>query len=206
MIKHFLWEEVQMLDFLLVLGQIPFTNVQITFTELISAIVIAYLFYEYKRNQHKIHRWLRWVWYRACVNYRRRKRIIRTFIKTKRYRLGVFERRIVRNTKTYFRRRRRAIILSYLRTKRLIRKTIRKSYLFAIDQTYGRYTRFVKATKRAINRRRRLIAAASHRRVSAVKRAYYIKLVQIGRAERQIHRSRPVQGFLRIKNIVSQSV
>jgi glycerol-3-phosphate responsive antiterminator len=78
--------------------------------------------------------------------------------------------------------------------------------LFAIDQTYGRYTRFVKAARRAISRRRRLILNAIHRRVSAVKRAYYIKQVQVERIDRQIRRSRPVQTFIQLKNFVSQSV
>lgn len=198
--------EVAMLDFLLVLGQIPFTNIQITFYEYVAALIIAYAYYQYKKHQKKVHRWCRWAWYRLGVNYRRRKRILRTFIKTRRYRLAVFERRIIRDTKTYFRRKRRAIVHSYLKTKRLIRKAIRKSYLFAIDQTYGRYTRFVKATKRALARRKRLIASAIHRRTSAVKRIYYIKLVQIGRTERRVLRSRPVRGFIALKNFVSQAV
>lgn len=195
-----------MLDFLLVLGQIPFTNIQITFYEYIAALILAYLYYQYKKNQKKVHRWCKWAWYRLGVNYRRRKRILRTAIKNKRYRLAVFERRLIRDTKTYLRRKKRAIIHSYLKTRRLIRKTIRKSYLFAIDQTYGRYTRFVKATKRAILRRKRLIAAAIHRRTSAVKRVYYIKLVDIERFERKVLRSRPVQGAIRFKNFVNQAV
>lgn len=195
-----------MLDFLLVLGQIPGTNVQITFNDLVTVACVAYLFYEYKKYKKEIRRWLKWAHYRLGVNYRKHKRIMKTFIKTKRYRLGVFERRMIRDTKTYFRRRRRAIIHSYLKTKRQVRRSIRKSYLYAIDQTYGRYTRFVKATKQAINRRKRLIANAIHRRISALKRAYYIKRVQIERLERSVRRSRPVQGFLAVKNFVTPSV
>ena len=194
-----------MLDFLLVLGQIPGTNFQITFNDIVAIICIAYLYYEYKKYRRQIHRFLKWAWYRAGVNYRKQKRHLRSVITQKRYRLGVFKRRLVRDTKTYFRRRRRAIIHSYLKTKRLIRRSIRKSYLWAIDQTYGRYTRFVRAVKRAVNRRRRLILNAVHRRVSAVKRAYYIKQVQLDRFERQIRRSRPVQTFVQLKNFVSQS-
>jgi hypothetical protein len=195
-----------MLDFLLVLGQVPGTNVQITFNQILAAVCIAYLFYEYKTNEKQIRRWCKWAWHRLGVNYRRYKRITRTFVKTKRYRLAVFERRIIRNTKTYFRRKRRATILKVYRTRRLIRKSIRKAHLYAIDQTYGRYTRFVKATKRSIARRRRLIAQAIHRRKSAIKRVYYIKLVQIERVERNLYRSRTVQGFLRFKNFVSHTV
>lgn len=195
-----------MLFFFLVLGQIPFTNIQVTFNDLLTIICIGYLYYDYKKYERQIRRWIKWAWYRICVNYRKQKRHMRSVIRQKRYRLGVFQRRIIRDTKTYFRRKRRAIIHLYLKTKRLVRKTIRKTYLFAIDQTYGRYTRFVKATKRAINRRKRLIAAAIHRRVSAVKRSYYIRVVQIERIERTIYRSRAVQGVIRFKNFVSQAV
>jgi hypothetical protein len=194
------------LDFLLVLGQIPFTNVQITFNDIVAVLCVGYLYYDYKKYERQIKRWLKWAWYRTCVNYRKQKRHTKAIIRYKRYRLAVFERRVIRNTKTYFRRKKRAIIHSYLKTKRLIRKSIRKSYLFAIDQTYGRYTRFIKATRRAITRRRRLTYNAIRRRVSAVKRAFYIKQVKLERIERKAYRSRPVQGFLRFKNYVSQAV
>jgi hypothetical protein len=195
-----------MLDFLLVLGQIPFTNIQITYDELVIVFLIFSSIYEYRLRQKAIHRWCKWAWYRLGVNYRRRKRMLRTLVKTKRYRLAVFERRVIRNIKTYLRRRRRAIIHSYLRARRLVRKSIRKSYLWAIDQTYGRSARFLKAAKRRILRRRRLIIQAIYRRFTSVKRAYYMKQVQAERIERQIRRSRPVQAFIHIKNLVSQSV
>ena len=195
-----------MLDFLLVLGQVPFTNIQITFNQIVAALCIAYLYYEYKKYERQIKRWLKWAWRRTCVNYRKQKRHLISVIRYKRYRLGVFERRVIRDTKTYFRRRRRAIIHGYLKTKRQIRRSIRKSYLFAIDQTYGRYSRFVKAVRRVINRRKRLIAHSIHRRNSAVKRLYYIRLVQIERTERRIVRSRPARGFIALKNFVSQTV
>jgi hypothetical protein len=195
-----------MLDFLLVLGQVPFTNIQITFYDIVAVLCVAYLYYDYKKYEREIRRWRKWAWRRTCVNYRKQKRHMISVIRYKRYRLVIFKRRVIRDTKTYFRRRRRAVIHSYLKTKRLIRKTIRKTYLFAIDQTYGRYMRFVKAARRAISRRRRLILNAIHRRVSAVKRAYYIKQVQVERIDRQIRRSRPVQTFIQLKNFVSQSV
>jgi hypothetical protein len=153
-----------MLDFLLVLGQVPFTNIQITFYDIVAVLCVAYLYYDYKKYEREIRRWRKWAWRRTCVNYRKQKRHMISVIRYKRYRLVIFKRRIIRDTKTYFRRRRRAVIHNYLKTKRLIRKTIRKTYLFAIDQTYGRYTRFVKAARRAISRRRRLILNAIHRR------------------------------------------
>jgi hypothetical protein len=195
-----------MLDFLLVLGQIPGTNIQITFNQILAAFCLAYLFYDYRKYEKQIHRWRKWAWYRLGVNYRRRKRMLRTYIKAKKYRLAVFERRIIRNFKTFLRRRRRALIHSYLKTRRLIRKTIRKSYLYAIDQTYGRYCRFVKSTTRWMLRRKRLLNQAVYRRYSSIRRAYYIKQVQIERVQRQIRRSRLAQSFVQFKNFVSQSV
>jgi hypothetical protein len=195
-----------MLDFFLVLGQIPFTNIQITFNQIVAVLCIAYLYHVYKKYERQIKRWCKWAWYRICVNYRKQKRHAKSVIRYKRYRLAVFERRIIRDTKTYFRRKKRAIIHSYLKTKRQIRRAIRRTYLWSIDQTYGRYTRFVNATVRAVNRRKRLVAQAIHRKVSAAKRVYYIKLVEIERAERKILRSRPVQGAIRFKNFVSQAV
>lgn len=194
------------LDFLLVLGQIPFTDIQITFNEFVAICVAAYLYFVYRTYQRRIHKFFNWARYRTGVNYRHARRIVRTGIKVRRYRLGVFKRRIIRSTYTFFRRKRRAFINGYLKTRRWIRKTIRKSYMFAIDQTYGRYNRFVKTTRRAINRRQRLIANAVHRGVSAIKRVYYVKMVQIDRFNRKITRSKTVQGFIRLKNFVSQTV
>ena len=165
-----------MLDFLLVLGQVPFTNIQITYDELVIIFLIASSIYEYRLRQKAIRRWFKWAWYRLGVNYRRRKHRLRTYIKNRRYRLAVFEQRIIRNIKTYFRRRRRAVIHSYLRTGRLVRRSIRKSYLWALDQTYGSSVRFLRPPKGGLYGASvwlsRLFIADT---ASPLKRAYYIE-------------------------------
>jgi hypothetical protein len=102
-----------MLDFLLVLGQVPGTNIQITFNELLLAFSVFSVVYEYRFRRLAIRRWCKWAWYRLGVNYRRRKRMLRTFIRTKRYRLAVFERRIIRQTKSFLRRQRHALYIVF---------------------------------------------------------------------------------------------
>ena len=104
-----------MLDFLLVLGQVPGTNIQITFNELLLAFSAFSIIYEYFLRRRALHRWCKWAWYRLGVNYRKRKRMFRTFIKNKRYRLAVFERRIIRQTKYFLRRRRLAVLMFFYR-------------------------------------------------------------------------------------------
>jgi hypothetical protein len=101
-----------MLDFLLVLGQVPGTNFQITFNEIVATVCIGYLLHVYLKYAVEIERWCRWKWYRACVNYRRQKRHLKAVIRYKRYRLAVFERRLIRDFKTYLRQRRHMIYMA----------------------------------------------------------------------------------------------
>lgn len=147
-----------MLNYLIVLGQIPGTNIQITFNELLGAFCIGYLMDVYLKYAIEIESWCRWIWYRSGVNYRRQKRHLRSVIRYKLNRLAVFERRLLRQTKSYSRRRRHAI---YMRTY------------------YQPY--------------------------SSLKRNYYIRVVQIERAERRVRRSRPFRTVISWKNFVSQS-
>jgi len=194
-----------MLDFLLVLGQVPGTNFQITYNELIAAFLAVSAVYEYRLRRVAIHRWRRRTWYRLCVNYRRRKRILKTFIKTKRYRLAVFERRLIRNIKTYFRRRQRAAQQQVRRSRRLALKLTRRTYKYLLSQTYGRYLLAIKQAKRLAMRGRRTVMGAIYRRYSVIKRQYYIKLVQAERLERRVKRSRLFQSFTSIRDFISHS-
>lgn len=100
-----------MLDFLLVLGQVPGTSFVITFNEIAFVLCIAFLIWEERRNHKALVRWLKWLRYRSGVNYRRRKRMLRTYIKQRRYRLAMFERRIIRQSKTFLRRQRHALFM-----------------------------------------------------------------------------------------------
>jgi hypothetical protein len=103
-----------MLDFLLVLGQVPGTGLQITFNELLLAFSVFSIVYEYRLRRRAIRRWCKWAWYRLGVNYRRRKRMLRSFIKYKRYRLAVFERRIIRQIRSYLRHQRHALFMKII--------------------------------------------------------------------------------------------
>jgi hypothetical protein len=104
-----------MLDFLLVLGQVPGTNFQITFNEIVATFCVLYLLHVYLKYSLEIHRWRRMCLYRMGVYYRLQKRRLRTYIKLKRYRLAVFERRIIRRMKTYARQRRQAFLMFFYR-------------------------------------------------------------------------------------------
>lgn len=147
-----------MLDFLLVLGQVPGTDFQITFNEIVATFCVLYLWHVYLKYGVEIERWLKSMVYRAGVNYRKRKRMIKSFIRLRRYQLFIFERRLKRKVISYLRHRRHAIFMIF------------------------------------------------YRRYSALKRHYYIKLVQIDRLVRRAKRSRAFQNYLLIKNFVNQSV
>jgi hypothetical protein len=194
-----------MLDFLLVLGQVPGTNFQITYNELTAAFLVVSAIYEYRLHRKAIRRWCKWAWYRIGVNYRRRKRQLRTYIKGRRYRLAVFERRIIRNIKTYFRRKQRAGERQVRRTRRLAIRLAWRSYKYFLGQTYGRYLRAVRLAKRQVRRGRQALAGLIYRRYSLIKRQYYIKLVQIERLERRAKHSRLFQSFISIRDFLTQS-
>jgi hypothetical protein len=147
-----------MLDFLLVLGQVPGTNFQITFNDMVAAACILYLTHKYIQYAIEIERWFRWVWHRSCVNYRKQKRHLVSAIRYKRYRLAMFERRLIRQFKSYLRHHRHAIYMTVW-----------------------------------------------YRPCSALKRRYYIKVVQMIRFQRRVLRSRPIRTFLSLKDLVSQS-
>jgi hypothetical protein len=100
-----------MLDFLVVLGRVPGTNIVITFNEIFIVFLILSARYEYKLHR----RWLYWAWGRICVNYRKQKRHAKAVIRYKRYRLAVFERRIKRNVRFAIKRRRRAVYAFFYR-------------------------------------------------------------------------------------------
>jgi hypothetical protein len=100
-----------MLNELLVLGQIPGTSVQITFNDMVATVCVLYLMHKYIQYAIEIERWYRWTWYRAGVYYRRQKRHLISVIRYKRYRLAVFERRIIRLTKSYLRRQRHTLYM-----------------------------------------------------------------------------------------------
>jgi hypothetical protein len=135
-----------MLDFLLVLGQIPGTHFYFTFTEVMIFLLIVFLRWEEKIRHKQIVRWLKWAKYRTGVNYRRSKRIIRSYIRYKRYRLAVWERKVKRNVRRNIRRTRYAIILAILRTKRQIKLAIRRSYRNSVNSVAKR----IRRTKRYI--------------------------------------------------------
>ena len=169
-----------MLDFLLVLGQVPGTSFQITYNELTAAFLAVSAIYEYRLRQKAIHRWCKWAWYRLGVNYRRRKRQLRTYIKNRRYRLAIFERKIKRNIRSYLRRKQRATELRITKSQRNAIRQAQRVHRLALSRLY--------------------------RRISLVKRQYYIKLVQLERLERQAKRSRLFQSFVSIRKFIGQSV
>lgn len=100
-----------MLDFLVVLGRVPGTNFVITFNEIFLVLVVLSARYEYKLHR----RWLKWLWYRTCVNYRKQKRQLKAVIRYKRYRLAVLERQIKRSIRYTIRRRIRAFYMFFYR-------------------------------------------------------------------------------------------
>ena len=100
-----------MLDFLIVLGRVPGTDFVITFTEVLIVFFVLSARYEYKLHE----RWLRWFWYRICVNYRKQKRHLKAVIRYRRYRIAVFERKVKRNIRYAIRRRIRAVYMFFYR-------------------------------------------------------------------------------------------
>jgi hypothetical protein len=107
-----------MLDFFVILGRIPGTNIEITFSQLLAVFFILSIRYEYKLHR----RWLKWLWYRTCVNYRKQKRHMRAVVRYKRYRLAVFERKIKRNIRFALKRRQRAVYMFFYRRYSLSRR------------------------------------------------------------------------------------
>jgi hypothetical protein len=132
-----------MLDFLLVLGQVPGTNFQITYNELVTTFTVCSAVYEYRLRQKAIHRWCKWAWYRACVNYRRYRRMARTYIKQRRYRLAVFERRLTRQTRSFIRHKRHDLFM-FIFYRRY--SSLKRRYYIKLVQM-GRLERRAKQTR-----------------------------------------------------------
>jgi hypothetical protein len=173
-----------MLDFLIVLGRVPGTNFVITFNELLAAFFVLSVRYEYRLHE----RWLRWLWYRTCVNYRKQKRHWRSVIKHERYRLAVFERRIKRQIRTYLRRRKNAMVHAVVMAKRRsVRRAYRqrRAFVFAIYNFFRRFKRGIRLT---IRRRQKAIYQVIYRRQSGIRRSYYSQVIALQRAERRLKR------------------
>lgn len=141
-----------MLDFLLILGQVPGTGFYVTFTEIVLVLIALTIRYLEKKYRKQIRRWLKWARYRIGVNYRRRKRQLKTFIKQRRYRMAVAKRRSIRETKRYLRGEKKAFALCIHRAIRQmkleVRRTIRSNQR-SIDRNY----RLVKRTVRLLMRK-----------------------------------------------------
>ena len=101
-----------MLNDFLVLGLVPGTNFQITFSDIVAAFCLAYLTHEYLKYAIEIERWFKWADYRVRINYRKQKRHIRSVIRFWLYRLAVKKRQTFRVIKSYLRRRRRAAYMA----------------------------------------------------------------------------------------------
>ena len=101
-----------MLNDFLVLGLVPGTNFQITFNDIVATLCVLYLMHEYIKYAIEIERWRKWKWQRLCIYYRRQKRHTKSVIRYKRYRLAVFERRIIRQSLTFLRQQRHAIYMT----------------------------------------------------------------------------------------------
>jgi hypothetical protein len=101
-----------MLNDFLVLGLVPGTNFQITFSEMAATACILYLMHKYIQYAIEIERWYRLTVHRAGVYYRRQKRHFISVIRYKRYRLKLFERRLIRLAKSYLRRQRHAFYMA----------------------------------------------------------------------------------------------
>jgi hypothetical protein len=180
-----------MLDFLVVLGRVPGTNLVITFNELLLAFLLLSARYEYTLHR----RWLHWVWYRLGVNYRKRKHQLKTFIKIKRYRLDVWERRQIRTLKTHIRRWKMAVITAILRTKRRAVRRVLRTRRAAVLAFYAFFQRLRRNVRLAIKRRQRAVYRAIYRRYSLMRRYYYSKLIGFQRLERRLKRSRVLVGW-----------
>ncbi len=191
-----------MLDFLLVLGQIPGTNFQITLNEMVFTFLLFSGIYLYRKHKKAIRRRAKWAWYRICVNYRRQKRSLVYFIKRKQYRLAVHKRRLIRKLAIYILHKEKDVILAGRRTKRKIKMHLRHAYRYVLNQTYFKLLKFINRIIRGINRQIRVIKMYFYRRYSLIKRAYYIKLVQYDRVERRVKRSKVFQST--IKSLVKQ--
>lgn len=111
-----------MLDFLLVLGKVPGTNIYITFIDIEIVLWALLLRWTWRLHRKEYVRWLKWYWYRTCVNYRKTKRTIYRF----------------------YRRRRHALRVIYQRARRQIRLTIRRARRQARQGVYRTYSYQIK--------------------------------------------------------------
>jgi len=128
-----------MLDFLLVLGQVPGTHLFLTFNGLAVLLLLWFSFYFYKRHHGTVNNYMGWLAYRSAVRYRRIKRIVKSKINQRRYRIA----------------------LAIKRTKRFVRQQIRNAYRATIIATILSIKRAVRNLKLRIRRAKRAIAFAS---------------------------------------------
>ena len=148
-----------MLDFLLVLGQVPGTQFEITFTEILVALLVFFLYRWEKSHRKEIRRWLKHKYIRACVNTRKTKRRFGWFIKRQQKRVILSQRRSKRKIILALRRTKRAIIWSiiyrYRKTKRAIKLRIRRTKRLILAITLYRFLRLKRQTKLRIRRSER---------------------------------------------------
>ncbi|HET9850492.1 MAG TPA: hypothetical protein VFP35_02600 [Candidatus Saccharimonadales bacterium] len=160
-----------MLDFLLILGRVPGTGFYLTFDELMLVFLAIALYQEEKIRHRQIVRWLKWARRRAGVNYRRYRRITRTFIKLRRYRLAVWERRQKRHIRMAIKRAYRGtVIAACLALRRFKRRTLfrirraRRAVIFAVYILPRRkYRRAKMLIRRSVRRRQENILRARRR-------------------------------------------
>jgi hypothetical protein len=187
---------------LLVLGQVPGTNFQITLNEMVITFLLISGIYIYRKHKKTIRRRGKWAWYRIGVNYRKQKRSLTSFIRRKQYRLAVHKRRVIRKSAIYILHKEKDVVLAGRRTKRKVKMHLRHAYRYILNQTYFRFLKFINRTLRAINRQVRAVKMYFYRRYSLLKRAYYIKLLQYDRMERRIKKSKAFQTT--VKSLVKQ--
>lgn len=157
-----------MLDFLLVLGLVPGTDFQITFSEILFALAVFFL-YLWERAHHKqVVRAARHINHRTRVNIRKIRRRGRWFvlrhIRAVSWAIHMARRRQLLRE----RRARRAMIWAitsrYHRIKRTIRLRIRRTKRAILANTIYRALRFKRRIQRSIRRTRRAILLAITKR------------------------------------------
>jgi hypothetical protein len=180
----------KMLDFLLVLGQIPGTHFEITFTEILLVLLAFFLYRWEKSHRKEIRRWLKHKYIRTCVNIRKTKRRFGWFIKRQEKRVLLAQKRTKRAIALRIRRTKRVVIWSiicrYRKLKRAIKLRIRRSKRFILAITLYRFLRLKRQTKLRIRRSRRNLTNTLEKRqrrlnrqlAKRVKKIKNTKLVQ----------------------------
>lgn len=164
-----------MLDFLLVLGQIPGTGIQITLNELVLVVLVLFGRYEYKLHRAAILNYLSWASYKIGVKYRKQKRQLTGNLKLRRYRLGVSLRAVKRQIrmaiKLAYRSSIGAAILAIKRFKRQTLRRIRSMRRGFVFRTYTLPLRKIRLARRVIRRNRRAFSMGFSRRLRRVNRS-----------------------------------